>query len=140
MMFMKRIIFLFVFVLMSTFVVAEFDSLDEILDKAEGKVLPQPLSLIYKNERINILIQDTDTKISIEIKEGKVVEISDSIKNDYTLSILVKGEQTVTDIFDSDNPIKQFNKAKADKEIIISPRGLASKVKWFFIGFLLKFF
>jgi len=131
---------------MSTFVVAEkFNSLDEILEKAEGEELPKPLSSIYKNEKINILIEDPDIyhpkkKIFIEIREGKVIEISNDIKDDHTLSILIKSEQTVVNIFSSDNPIKQFNKAKADKEIVISPRGLVSQIKWFFVDFFMKFF
>ncbi len=136
---MKKIIFLFILVLASTFVAAESNPLYEMLEQDEGTVLPKPLSSIYSNEKINILIEDQNLEFFIEIKEGTIVEISNAVKDDYTLDVWVKSTQVVASIINSENKIKQFNKARADKEIVISPRGLVSNVKWFFAKLFMKF-
>ncbi len=82
----------------SPFAVAEFNQLYGLLEKAEGTVLPKPLSLVYGNEKINILVEDINSKFFIEIKEGTIVEISNAVKDDYTLDVRVKNVYTIFSI------------------------------------------
>ena len=117
------------------FAITESNQFYKLLEKAKGEVLPKPLSLMYGNEKLNISVGGIDPKFFIEIKKGKIIEVSNAIREDYTLDIQVKNMYTIFSIINSNDKIRQFNKARSDKDITINPRGLLNNVKLFFTQF-----
>ena len=94
-----------------------------------------PSFVPYKNEVFHIYYQDDSALGFIEVIDGKIVGAACEIQGEPTFVVYDKEDETLLNIVNSENPLKTFNQARADDDLIIKGVTFGKKVKGTFANF-----
>ena len=134
----KRLIILFMIVLMSSLAFAQgglYAELKSMTGQYQGEVMPQPFKSVFGNERINIYIDDLN--MNAVTAEGKLIALQEGLLDDPTMN-LYSTEATINKILNSENAGEDLQNALDNKEITYSGVGTGKKIKLFFVKIAAK--
>jgi uncharacterized membrane protein len=135
---MKRLMFLMLLVIMSSFAYAQAEVLVEVKAMSEeykGQEIPGPIKLIFGNERINVYIDEI--KVSVVTADGVVKKFQEGHLHDPTMNVYTS-EATVKRIMHAQDFKAEAKKAYDNKEITYEGVGAGKKVKLFFVKIAAK--
>lgn len=97
-----------------------------------------PSYVPYKNERFNIYTLDKKPVGSIVSEKGVLKDISCETISDPSYNLYLKDLTTIKNVFDSEKPLKAFNKEKSEGNIDIEGQTVSKSLKAGFTNILLR--
>jgi hypothetical protein len=150
---MKKIIFMLMIIMIASFSFANneippvtgeilMDNIDLITKDIEGKELPNFLTFIIKNEKINGYITLNNGEIAtlnVIIEDGVITKLEEGESEESTLEVRTN-EKTITKIISSENPGLELKKAMDDGNINYKAIGITNQIKVGVLNIVYKIF
>ncbi|MBT4935666.1 hypothetical protein HOL21_02285 [Candidatus Woesearchaeota archaeon] len=139
---MKRILFILMCVVLSTFAIADFNNdFQDIKVNSEGQRLTGPVGTLFKNVHMNIYIDQNNGEeliVGIVIKDKIISSINLEELDDPSLNVYTS-ESAIQEMSTAQDLLLSVKKAVAEEKITYESVGFFNKIKFAFISLFLDF-
>ena len=132
---MKKLILIFAMLIVLSFTVtAQADAMNAECEKAlnmydlEGKKIPAMVP--YSNAVFNAYNFKDEPVAHLVIQDKKIVSYGCDVVDNPTYRVNIRSVNTIYDIQNSDEPMKEFNRKLKTREIQVKGLKVTKKVKW----------